>query len=74
MADLVREYRRAVSDPEIASLRRTLAAMTLEIEQIKAGAVVVVPVDVKHAEAMHLVATAYLKQHRKEQQGGGHGD
>lgn len=52
-------------DLETAFMRRTLAAMTLELEQIKTGAVVVVPVDVKHAEAMHLVAEAYIKQHRK---------
>ena len=65
MADLVREYRRAVTDPELASLRRSLAVMTLELEQIRTGKVVVMPVSVQHAEAMHLVADRYIKDNRK---------
>lgn len=52
-------------DPDTAFMRRALAAMTLELEQIRTGAVVVMPISLQHAEAMHLIAEAYIKQHRK---------
>lgn len=37
MADLVREYRRAVSDPQIASLRATVKAQDERIAELEAA-------------------------------------
>jgi len=36
MADLVREYKRAVSDPEIASLRKTITERDKRIAELEA--------------------------------------
>lgn len=41
MADLVREYRNAVSDPEIASLRATVDARDQRISQLEAKLVLI---------------------------------
>jgi hypothetical protein len=52
------------SDPVFLASR--IADLEEELANIRDGQVVVMPVSVKHAEAMHLIATEYIRVNREE--------
>ena len=53
------------SDDELCDLCFLGRAQETELEELKRGDRVLMPVSIEHAEAMHLVASKYLDTHKR---------
>lgn len=54
-----------IANDELERALKRVQQLEQQMSEIRTGEVVVMPSSIKHAEAMHLVADAYLKTHRK---------